>query len=162
MPKAYLGLGSNLGDRLNNLKQALRLLESHEGIAVDKVSSIYETEPVGFKEQDWFLNMTVCITTSLSPWELLMAINQIERELKRERILRWGPRTIDIDILLFDDMILDTPGLKIPHPEMHKRAFVLVPLKEIAPEVVHPILNKRIAELLDELKTNEEVRIFKS
>jgi len=162
LPKAYLGLGSNLGDRLNNLKQALRLLESYRGIAVDKVSSIYETEPVGFKEQDWFLNMTACITTSLSPRDLLIAINQIERELKRERIIRWGPRTIDIDILLFDDMVLDTPDLKIPHPEMHKRAFVLVPLKEIAPKAVHPILNKRIAELLDGLKMNEEVRKIKS
>lgn len=133
MNESYLSLGSNMGDRLEMLKQAVRLLMEHPRVDVRKISSLYETDPIGFIEQSAFLNMVVYLQTDLSALELLDLCQEIERELNRKREIRWGPRTIDLDILLYNHDALNTERLTIPHPRMHERAFVLVPLLEIDP-----------------------------
>ncbi|MEW6606932.1 MAG: 2-amino-4-hydroxy-6-hydroxymethyldihydropteridine diphosphokinase [bacterium] len=148
MSKVYISLGSNLGDREKNIKEAIKLINSR--IKVIKTSPIYETEPIGFKEQDWFLNLVAELKTRLSPQELLAILKQIEGKLGKKIERKWGPRTIDLDILLYDDIILDLPDLQIPHKLMHARTFVLIPLSQIAPDIKHPVLNKTIKELLDE------------
>ena len=133
MNESYLSLGSNMGDRLEMLKQAVRLLVEHPRVDVMKISSLYETDPVGFIEQGAFLNMVVYLQTDLSALELLEVCQDIEGELNRKREIRWGPRTIDLDILLFNHDNMKTERLIIPHPRMHERAFVLVPLLELDP-----------------------------
>ncbi|UNC92960.1 2-amino-4-hydroxy-6-hydroxymethyldihydropteridine diphosphokinase [Candidatus Contubernalis alkaliaceticus] len=153
MAKVYLGLGTNLGHKQENLEKALDILGSHQGFRVLKISSFYETDPVGYEEQDKFLNAVVVGETLLSPYELLDFCHEIENALKRVRSIRWGPRTIDVDILMYDSLeIMDEPLLIIPHPRMVEREFVLEPLAEIAPEAVHPGTGKSIAVLLRELK----------
>ncbi len=153
MAKAYLGLGTNLGQKQENLEKAVDILKGHSEIQVLKVSSFYETDPVGYENQDKFLNAALVCETYLEPYELLDFIQQIEKELKRVREIRWGPRTIDVDILLYDSLqLLDDPRLIIPHPRMTEREFVLEPLAEITPKTVHPGTGKTIAFLLDELK----------
>lgn len=151
MPIAYLGIGSNLGERRNNCLIALRLL-AEKGIIIRKASSFYETEPWGIKEQPDFINMAAEVETDLPPDELHKVIKGIEREMGRKETFRWGPRIIDIDILLYNDMIYESADLRIPHPLMHEREFVLEPLSEIAPERVHPLLKKTIIELLRSLQ----------
>lgn len=136
MSKAYLGIGGNMGDRRQYIERAVELLKGNPGITVGKVSSVYETEPVGYREQDWFLNIAAELDTVLSPYELLDYCGFIEKELKRERLIRWGPRTIDVDILLYEDVRLKDERLIIPHPRMKERAFVIIPLMEIAPDIV--------------------------
>ena len=153
---AYLSLGSNLGDREAQLRAALDRLQT-EGRIVS-VSSFYETEPVEFTDQAWFLNCAVALETTDTPAQLMAAILQIERQMGRQRIQRKGPRTIDIDILLFDGEVLDSSALTIPHPAMHQRRFVLQPLAEIAPEARHPLLKKTTRELLDALPAGQAVR----
>jgi 2-amino-4-hydroxy-6-hydroxymethyldihydropteridine diphosphokinase len=138
-------LGSNLGGKRSNLRQALGLLEAE--CRVLAVSSFYRTAPVGYREQDWFLNCAARVETERSPQELLEFIQRIEAQLGRERTIPNGPRTIDIDILLFDSVVIDTGGLTIPHPRMHERLFVLAPLCEIAAAVVHPVLGATIGDL---------------
>jgi 2-amino-4-hydroxy-6-hydroxymethyldihydropteridine diphosphokinase len=137
--RAYLGLGSNLGDRHGNLRKALAMLDAREGIDVAEASTFIETDPVGGPEgQPKFVNAAVAVDTTLSPRELLGACQEVERALGRERgpdEVRWGPRTIDIDILLYGKQVVDEPDLRIPHPRMHEREFVLVPLAQIAPEI---------------------------
>jgi 2-amino-4-hydroxy-6-hydroxymethyldihydropteridine diphosphokinase len=150
MSRAFLGLGSNLGNKKENLYKALDLLRDHEKIDVVKVSSYYETKPVGYEKQDWFLNIVVMIDTSLQPYELLEYCGFIEEKLKRKRIIRWGPRTIDVDILLYEDYISEDEKLTIPHPRMTERAFVMVPLYEIASEI--KINNKHISEIIEKLE----------
>ena len=157
MEKIYLSLGSNVGDRGDNLKSALVLLEKW-GIKIVRSSSIYETEPLGFKDQDWFYNLVVEGLTDFSPEELLKIIKSVEDVLKRERIIKNGPRTIDIDIILYGNIIVDKAGLKIPHERMHLRRFVLIPLDEIAYDVVHPIFKKTARELLKECEDTAIVR----
>lgn len=149
---AYIAFGANLGNKEENITSAIELLNKSSKIDVLKVSSLYETTPVGEVIQDDFLNGVLKIKTLLEPKELLDYINLIEAELKRERIVKWGPRTIDLDILLYDDLVTSDEILVIPHPLMQERAFVLKPLAEIAPFEVHPLYNKRILELLDNLK----------
>jgi 2-amino-4-hydroxy-6-hydroxymethyldihydropteridine diphosphokinase len=154
----YIGLGSNLGNRLENIRKAIELMKE-QGIEIVKESSIYETEPMGYKEQGWFLNSVVKGKTELSPRRVWKRLEKIEKLMGREREIKWGPRIIDLDILFYGDKILNGKELQIPHSELHKRRFVLVPLEEIAPELVHPVLNKSIRELLGELKDNSEVRL---
>jgi 2-amino-4-hydroxy-6-hydroxymethyldihydropteridine diphosphokinase len=148
MAEVYLGLGSNLGDKAENLRLALRSLTSARGSSVTlvAVSSLYRTEPVGYLNQDWFLNAAAHVDTLLSPRELLNRLISIERELGRVRTVRNGPRSIDLDILLWDELIVDEDDLSIPHPRLLERLFVLEPLAEIAPEVRHPSLGVSIAE----------------
>jgi len=129
----FLGLGSNLGDRRRNLKEALRLIEEMDGVTIRDISPLYETAPVGGVEQGDFFNIVVKVETNLAPRELLHAVQGIEARLQRVRDVRWGPRTIDIDILLYGDIDIDEADLVIPHPEIMNRAFVLAPLNDIAP-----------------------------
>ena len=151
----YLSLGSNLGDRDAQLLEAQARLSAEGRIVA--ASSFYETEPVEFTDQPWFLNYAVALETTTTPQDLMEAILRIEKEMGRQRLQNKGPRTIDIDILLFGDTILDSPQLTIPHPAMHHRRFVLEPLAEIASEVLHPVLKKTIRELRDVLPTGQAV-----
>jgi 2-amino-4-hydroxy-6-hydroxymethyldihydropteridine diphosphokinase len=139
MNTAYISIGSNIGDRLHHLAEAIRALHSHQQIEVVKVSSIYETAPVGYTEQADFLNLVLRVETSLDPYELLAACQDIENGLGRVREIRWGPRTVDLDILLFNNDNIEAENLLVPHPRMGERAFVLVPLLEIAPTIGHPV-----------------------
>jgi dihydroneopterin aldolase/2-amino-4-hydroxy-6-hydroxymethyldihydropteridine diphosphokinase len=149
--RVYLGIGSNLGDKEDNLNQAIRYLNEDEECMVTKVSDFIVTKPVGEVEQDDFLNGALELRTLKSPDELLNFIHEIEKALKRERLIHWGPRTIDLDILFYDKKIIESGTLTIPHPEMHKREFVLEPLSNIAPEVMHPGLHKTVNELRKKL-----------
>ncbi len=155
MVKGYLGLGSNIGDTKKNLDIAVDLLKSSKDINVTKQSSYYETEPVGYVEQAWFLNIALEIETSLEPKELLTFCQRIEDVLKRKRTVRWGPRTIDVDILLYENYTSHEEVLTVPHPRMTERAFVMIPLYEIAPNLV--IEGKSIDEIIKSLK-GEEIR----
>ncbi|MDI3534371.1 MAG: 2-amino-4-hydroxy-6-hydroxymethyldihydropteridine diphosphokinase [Thermosediminibacterales bacterium] len=159
---AALSLGSNLGNREKNLKQALKMLENDKTTKIRKVSSVYETEPVGYKNQAWFLNLAVIIDTDLEPHDLLEHIKKIELSLKRVKTIKWGPRTIDIDILLYKDIILNETDLVIPHPEMTNRAFVLVPLLEIEPEIKDPwgVPLKKALEILKDTETVQKTAAF--
>ena len=148
---AYLGLGSNLGNREENLNHAVDMLRNTAGIRVTRVSSYLNTAPVGYTEQPDFLNAAVEVETTLTPHELLEQCHRIEKQLKRERIIHWGPRTIDLDILLFGDLILEDASLTIPHPRMAEREFVLKPLDEIAPDAVHPVSRRSIRALYHDL-----------
>ncbi|MGM0899349.1 MAG: 2-amino-4-hydroxy-6-hydroxymethyldihydropteridine diphosphokinase [Bacillota bacterium] len=138
MNVAYLSLGSNLGDRKFQLQEAVRRLQEHRGISNVQISSIYETAPVGFTEQSAFLNLAVSLETTLSAPDLLDACQEIEHALYRERVIRWGPRTVDLDILLYNHDNMKTEKLIIPHPRMQERAFVLVPLRDLLPSVLLP------------------------
>lgn len=136
--QAFIGLGSNMGDRLGYLRAALHEMALRPEIRVMRVSSVYESEPVGYKEQSWFLNQVAEVETSLDPWQLLRALQGIENRLGRKRIFRWGPRVIDLDLLLYGRLVLEDEELTLPHPRMYERNFVLFPLNEIAPGLVHP------------------------
>ncbi len=161
MSVAYIGIGSNLGNRQENCLYAIELLQK-KGIIVTKRSSLYETEPWGLKDQPRFLNMAIEIETGLEPAALLRILKGVERELGRpkaheEKSLKWGPRIIDLDILLFDNIILNEDNLKIPHPLMHERDFVLRPLCEIAPDIKHPLLKVSIIDLLQQFKKDKDI-----
>ena len=153
---AYLGLGSNLGEREKNLRQALTLLSLK--VNLDEVSSLYETEPVGYKEQPLFLNLVCRITTNSSPEELFRLAKNIETRMGRVPSFPNAPRIIDIDILFYDNKIMETQHLTIPHPRLKDRAFVLIPLAEIAPNLVHPKLDKNITQLANDVKGQKGVR----
>jgi len=161
MPRlVYLSLGSNVGDRKAQLRDAEARLAAAGRVVV--ASPLYETEPLEFTAQAWFLNLALALETSLTPQQLMAAILRIEEEMGRRRAQKKGPRPIDIDILLFDDVIMDSTNLTIPHPALHERRFVLEPLAEIGPEILHPVLKKKIRELRDALPPGQVVRKLKT
>ena len=157
MNKAYLGLGTNMGDRLEYLNSACRILSQYENINITNKSKIYETKAWGYTDQADFLNMCLEIETSLDEFQLLEVCGQVEQKLNRERIIRWGPRTIDVDILFFNDIILNNEKLSIPHPRISERAFVLIPLMDLNTNLV--IKNKTIDVYLDSLSSEERGQV---
>ncbi len=150
MSEAYIGIGSNLGNRKQNCEKAISLLTENR-ITVLKRSTMFETEPWGIKDQPKFINMAIKIDTILEPEDLLNLLKEIESAIGRTQTFRWGPRIIDLDILLYDNLIINTKNVQIPHTEIKDRDFVLRPLSEIAPDKIHPVFRKSIKELLDEL-----------
>jgi 2-amino-4-hydroxy-6-hydroxymethyldihydropteridine diphosphokinase len=157
--KVYFSLGSNVGDREKNLRAAITAL-AEAGVRVTKISSFYETEPVDLREQPWFLNCVVEAETRVPALELLRALRAIEKQIGSKKLVAKGPRLIDLDILLYGDERIDTPELQVPHPRMHLRKFVLVPLAEIAPNVKHPSWSGTAADLLAETVDSSVVRKF--
>jgi 2-amino-4-hydroxy-6-hydroxymethyldihydropteridine diphosphokinase len=157
MNKVFLGIGTNLGNRKVNLRKAIEMIGEHIG-GVINFSSVYETAPWGFDSENDFLNMVVCVETNHSPAELLKKIVAIESMLGRERNQdRYSSRVIDIDILFFNDLVINENGLKIPHPLIHERKFVLGPLNELAPELIHPVKGKSIRVLLEECRDRSKI-----
>ncbi len=155
----YLSLGSNLGERKKNLEKCRKALESNK-IKILRASSIYETQPVGFKNQPWFLNQVVAVEAPSYPEALLDDLKRIENRLGRKKIVLNGPRIIDIDILMADQMIIRTATLQIPHPRMEKRNFILIPFEEIAPTMVHPVLKRTLHELRQMCPDSSSVKVY--
>ena len=153
---AYIALGSNIGDKKAYLDMAVKHLNERKDCQVKKVSDYLVTAPYGVTDQDDFLNGALELQTILDPEELLQALHQIEQEANRVRTIHWGPRTLDLDILMYDDLVLDTPELHIPHIEMHLRDFVLIPMNQIAPWKRHPLIGKTIEEMLQNLKNKDK------
>lgn len=154
---AHIGLGSNLGERATTLMKAVQMLDDLPGIDVHRISQFIETNPVGPSEQGKYLNAAAEIETTLSPQKLLSVMHEVEEALGRDRSAekRWGPRTCDLDMLLFGTVIINTPEVTVPHPRLHQRLFVLHAMVEIAADVVHPVLGKTMQELLEELEAPE-------
>jgi len=153
---AYLSLGSNIGDREDQLRRAISRVAEHGRVL--SVSSFYETEPVEVSHQPWFVNCAVALETSEPAEQLMRGLLGIERQMGRQRVRKKGPRTVDIDILMYGDLVVNTPELTVPHPAMARRRFVLEPLAEIAAEARHPVLKKTVRELLEELPPGQTVR----
>ena len=158
--QAGISLGSNLGDRLGKIRQAALLLKGNS-VSIIASSDVFETEPWGVRDPPSFLNACLLIETEASPRDLLLKIQSIESELGRVARFHWGPREIDIDIIFMDGLEVNEDGLVIPHPEMHKRAFVLVPLNQVAPEWIHPLLDKNVREMEMEISKRGVLRITK-
>lgn len=153
----FIGVGSNLGDKLKNINRSLELLIGRSDVVLINRSSFYMTDPVGYLEQDWFLNMVVEIETLLNPRELLSYLMAIENEMGRQREIHWGPRIIDLDILLYGQLEIKSPDLQIPHPRLRERAFVIVPLAEIAPDLMLSGC-KSVSDLAGELSKSQKIR----
>ena len=155
----YLGLGSNLGDRISYLESGARALAADPEITVLKSSSVYESSPAGYLDQGDFLNAALCLTTTRTPQTLLETMNRIEDRCGRQRTIRWGPRTLDLDLLLFGNCIVDSPQLQLPHPRLTERCFVLEPLLELDPDLVHPQTDLSLAHYCLELRCNGSTRV---
>lgn len=152
MHRIFLSLGSNIGQKVDYLNKAVGIIKQNEFIHKVKVSSVYQTDPVGYLEQDVFMNIAIELLTTLEPYRLLEMCQNVEKQLNRERLIRWGPRTIDVDIILYDDLVMTDEDLTIPHPRMHERAFVLVPICELDSELL--VRNQKIQTLLEALDTS--------
>ncbi len=158
----FLGLGSNVGDRLVNLESAIKKIAQLLGTTVSVCSSVYESAPVGYLDQNDFLNMVARISTKFSPQQFFKNLQKIEHDLGRTKKNRWGPRTIDIDILFWGDTVITTNRLKIPHPEVENRKFVLLPLSEIAPDFLMPPKGCRIIEILENIAGPNNIEIYRT
>lgn len=157
----FLSLGSNIENRFENLKKALKVLKKSPKIEIEKISSVYETEPWEVESQNWFLNLVLKAECKLPPLQLLDFLEETEKKLGRKSKSDNSPRTVDIDILFYNDWIFHTPGLVVPHPLLHKRRFVLAPLAEIEPELEHPQFHKDIKSVLEELDDKTQVKFYK-
>ena len=157
---SFVGIGSNLGDPIGNCLRAVELISSLSEVEVLRMSSLYRTDPVGFSEQDPFVNCVIEVKITLSAHFFLKSLQQIENDMGRIRTEKWGPRTVDLDILLYGQNTIEDETLTIPHPELHKRRFVLVPLCEIVPDVVHPAFGVSVKELLDSLEDKSRVELI--
>ncbi|WP_366923315.1 2-amino-4-hydroxy-6-hydroxymethyldihydropteridine diphosphokinase [Metallumcola ferriviriculae] len=155
----YISLGSNLGDREHTITKALALIGEHRDIRLLQVSALYETQPVGKTDQGWFLNAAAALTTTFSPLNLLNYLQQVEAQLGRRRLERWGPRTLDLDIILYDKLVLNSTRLTVPHPRAWQRGFVLVPMLELNPDLRFPG-GTRASQLLNELEYSEQKVLF--
>ena len=154
---AYIGAGSNIGDKLENCKNGIIALSNNQNTKIKKWSRFYKTEPVDYEDQDWFVNVVVKIETTFDPFQLLKKLKSIEHHAGRpDDPVRFGPRILDLDILLFDGVVTNSSGLTIPHPRMHERRFVLKPICDIDPAIVHPVLKKEMQDLLAILDDNEQ------
>ncbi len=153
----YLGLGSNVGDRKRNLDEALERLRQ-AGLGIQRVSAWYETEPVDYRDQPWFLNCVAEVVTELMPLQLLKRLQKIEWEMGRRRVVPRGPRNIDLDILFYGRHVIDRPELTVPHPRLHERRFVLEPLRELNPELRHPVTKKSVSEMLAALPAGQQIK----
>lgn len=154
---AYIGIGSNLDAPEKNCAEAIGKLDAHPEISLQAKSSFYKTQPMGPIEQDWFVNAAVQVQTTLAPPDLLEALLNIEKEMGRVRREKWGPRLIDLDLLFYDELVLEQEGLTLPHPEIPRRRFVLAPLCDIVENLFHPVLKKTLEDLLEELADDTEV-----
>ncbi len=154
----YIGIGANLGDREKTLQEATDILNAKPEIAVVAASAVYETDPIGVVDQPYFLNAVLQVHTSLSARSLLNCLLAIERKFGRVRQTRWGPRTLDLDILFYGDNVINQPGLQVPHPHLQERAFVLIPLCDLKPDLKHPVLDQSIQFLTDSLGMDLPVR----
>ena len=156
LESAYIAFGSNMGDKKMYIDNGIRGLAETKGCRIEAISDYLITEPYGVTDQDEFLNGVLKMRTLLTPGELLVRLHQLEQAANRERIIHWGPRTLDLDILFYDQEIIDMPDLHIPHIDLHNRDFVLVPMNQIAPYLRHPVLNQTISQLLDSLLNKSE------
>lgn len=160
MPIAYIGIGSNMGDKANNCMQAVNALRRAGGVARVRMSGLYRTEPVGYTAQDEFVNCAAELETTLSPRELLVLCKETEQQLGRVETFRWGPRVVDLDILFYGHEVIDEADLKIPHREIARRRFVLVPLAELAPAFLHPLMGITVERMLAESDDTSRVVVF--
>ena len=156
----YLGLGSNLGDKVANCLRALTEVSASHHNHIKAVSSLYKTEPIGYRDQDWFINCVAEVSTLLSPRALLQILQEIERRMGKRQLFKWGPRVIDLDILLYGAEVVQEADVIIPHPYLHKRGFVLFPLAELAPDLLHPVLKKTVKELLKGIEEEGGVELY--
>lgn len=159
MRTAYIGIGSNLGDKLNNCLKSIDLIERIPGCLVEAQSDFFRTEPVGVEDQNWYVNCVISLQPDISVQQLLKNLLAIEAGLGRERKQKWNPRTIDLDIILFGQDLINEKNLTVPHPLMHERRFVLVPMVQLAPDLIHPVLKKSMIELLDALPEERQAVI---
>ena len=155
---AYIGVGSNIGDKAHRCEQGIAEILKVDRTTLLARSSLYKTQPVGHLPQDWFVNGVIKIETDLEALDLLRSMKEIENRLGRRKTFHWGPRTLDLDLLLFDDQIIDTEDLSVPHPRIQERQFVLIPLAEIDHHLIHPVLKKSVQELLDNFKQDQGVQ----
>ena len=151
MNTVYIGVGSNLGDKLDNCRKAIELIDNIENCMVMKQSGFYRTEPVGVTSQDWYVNGVISVETGLSAQELIRLLLSIETQMGRVRKERWESRIIDLDILLYEHYVIDEKTLTIPHPRMHTRKFTLMPMVQLDPDLVHPVLGRTMSDLFDDL-----------